>query len=101
MSPLLLMGTRWAAKAAGTELVRKWFSKGKEKRAMVDMKAWWQSRAVWGGLVAALAGIGGLFGLNLDEVSQGMVIDAVVQLATVVGALLAVIGRVRATKKIG
>jgi len=95
------MGLRWAAKATGTALVKKWFSKGKEERVMSGNKAWWQSRAVWGGLVAALAGIGGLFGMNLDEVSQGMVVDVAVQMATVAGALFAVIGRVRATKKIG
>jgi len=97
----LIIGIQWAARLIGTELVKKWFSKGREKRAMSGSKGWWQSRAVWGGLVAALAGIGGLFGLNLDEVTQGMAVDAAVQLATVVGALLAVIGRVRATKKIG
>ncbi|MFQ5510091.1 MAG: hypothetical protein ACE5FN_12275 [Leptospirillia bacterium] len=101
MSPLVLAGLRWAAKATGTALVKRWFSKGKEKRAMNGTKAWWQSRAVWGGLVAALAGIGGLFGLNLDEVSQGMIVDVAVQMATVAGALVAVIGRVRATTKIG
>ncbi len=101
MTPLLLMGLQWVAKATGTVLVKKWFSKGKKERAMSGNKAWWQSRAVWGGLVAAVAGIGGLFGLNLDEASQGMVVDVAVQMATVVGALIAVIGRVRATKKIG
>ena len=68
---------------------------------MNGTKAWWQSRAVWGGLVAALAGIGGLFGLNLDETSQGMIVDVAVQMATVAGALIAVIGRVRASKRIG
>jgi len=97
----LILGIQWAAKMIGTELVRKWFSKGREKRVMAGTKAWWQSRAVWGGLVAAIAGIGGLFGLNLNEVSQGMIVDVVVQMATVAGALIAVIGRVRATTKIG
>ena len=97
----LIIGIQWVAKVIGPALIRKWFSKGREERIMAGTKAWWQSRAVWGGLVAALAGIGGLFGLNLDEVTQGMAVDAAVQLATVVGALMAVIGRVRATKKIG
>jgi len=67
MSPLAIVLLRMA----GADLIGKWFSKGKEERAMTGTKAWWKSRAVWGGLVSAIAGIGGLFGFSLDEATQG------------------------------
>jgi len=60
-------------------------------------KPWWQSRAVWGGIVAAAAGIASLFGVDID---QAKATEIAVSLAPLIGGALAVYGRVRASKPI-
>lgn len=60
-----------------------------------DTKAWWQSRAVIGGLVAVIAGV---FGLADTETKQ--LADLVDNGFALVGGLLAIYGRVQATKAI-
>jgi hypothetical protein len=60
-------------------------------------KPWWQSRSIWGVLIVigaqglALAGI---------EVDQTAALEAAMGLVTILGALLAWVGRVRATRPI-
>lgn len=56
-------------------------------------KLWYQSRAVIGGLVAALAGIAALFGVDID---QPVLTDLFLSLGSLIGGALAVWGRVRA-----
>jgi hypothetical protein len=60
-----------------------------------DTKAWWQSRAVVGGIVAVFAGV---FGLADNETKQ--LTDLIDNELAFVGGLLAIYGRVRATKTI-
>ncbi len=66
-------------------------------------KAWWASRGVWGGVVAAFAGVAGLFGITLDAAAQAHVVDAILATCSALSALggvLAIIGRLRAQKTI-
>lgn len=63
--------------------------------------SWWQSKGVIGSVIAVLAGIGGLFGLNLDASLQDQLAQMVASFATLIGGALAWYGRVVATKKIG
>ena|GEM_PF-324095 len=101
MSPLFLMGLRWAANAVGTRLVHKWFSSKKE-RTMNGTKAWWQSRGVLGPMVATVAfGVKMVFGVEIGEAEQAALIDGVLNLAVFVGTLLGAWGRIRAAKRIG
>lgn len=60
-------------------------------------KPWWQSRGVLGGLVAAAAGLGAVFGLEID---QAETLEIAMAASAAVGGLMAVYGRVRATKPI-
>lgn len=60
-------------------------------------KPWWQSRAVWGGLVAAFAGVGAVFGL---EVNEAEALEVAMAASAAFGGLLAVYGRVKATRPI-
>ena len=65
---------------------------------MEDNKSWWQSKSVWGGIVAVLASIASVVGVSLDAGTQELVATALVGVA---GAAAAIIGRVKATKPIG
>ena len=74
---------------------------------MDTTKRWWESSAIWGGVASAIAGAAGLLGYTVSaEDAQALASSAsqVVQLVTSVGALgggvLAIIGRIRASKVI-
>jgi len=59
------------------------------------------SKTVWGGVVALLAGIAAIFGYSFSEVDQTTLTEAIVGIASAIGGLLAIYGRVMATKEIG
>lgn len=63
-------------------------------------KSWWQSRTVWGGLVAAGAGIAGVFDISLPPEEQDQIVDLVLALTSALGGLVAVVGRIKAERKI-
>ena len=69
-------------------------------------KPWWASRGVWGGIVAALAGIAGaVWGVTLTAEEQAHLVDLIVPavsaVSAVVGGVTAIIGRIKANKTIG
>ena len=66
----------------------------------MDTKAWWQSKTVWGGIVALLAGAGGMFGLSIGIEDQNALTNHAVEIASAIGGLIAIYGRVTAKKEI-
>lgn len=68
---------------------------------MEDIKGAFASRAVWGGIVAVLAGIAGIFGYTIDPALQGEIATQALGIAAAVGGVIAIWGRLKATKKIG
>lgn len=66
-----------------------------------ENKKWYLSKGVWGGLVAALAGLAGLFGYAISADDQAVLADAIPSAISAVGGLLAVLGRIKASTKIG
>lgn len=62
----------------------------------VDVKPWWQSRAVVGALVAIGAGLVG----GVDAATQAEVTNVVLNTAAVGGAVVAIVGRVKAKKRL-
>lgn len=73
---------------------------------MESGKAWWQSRGVWGGLVAAGAGLAGaVWGVSLSAEEQAHLVDLIVpvvsSVSAVAGGVIAVVGRMRAKRRIG
>ena len=64
-------------------------------------KPWWQSKTVWGGLVTLLAVILGAFGYDLGTEDQKQLVEILSQIAASVGAVIAIYGRLTATKRIG
>lgn len=67
---------------------------------MEETKKWWQSSAVWGGLVAVLAGIFGIFGYTLGADDQGAITAILASVAGSIGGAIAVYKRIKATKAI-
>lgn len=63
-------------------------------------KQWWQSKTVWGGVIAISAGIAGLFGVHLSIADQASLTESLVSVSSAVGGLIAVYGRYTATKQI-
>ena len=61
---------------------------------------WWQSRSVWGSVVAFVALVVSFFGLTVAPEDQEMLVGGIVAVVGAVGAAIGVWGRVRATKRI-
>lgn len=68
---------------------------------MLDFKCWYESRAMWGGLVAVGSGVTAAYGYQLDPSDAKTLIDLLTAITASVGGLLALWGRFQATTKIG
>lgn len=69
---------------------------------MNGTKYWWESRAVWGGVIAIAAPVLNATGrLTVTPADAQQVVDVLTAIAAGVGGLLAVWGRVSATSRIG
>lgn len=73
---------------------------------MIDDKAWYMSKGVWGGVIAFLGVIATrFFGIQINADDQIIITNYLVtgigQGAAMIGGLLAIWGRIKATKKIG
>jgi len=66
----------------------------------MDNKAWYTSKAVWGGLIAIGAAVAGGFGVVIDTDTQGQMADLIVVGVGAIGGLLAIYGRIKAEKPI-
>ena len=66
----------------------------------MDEKLWYQSKAVWGGLIAVGAAVASGFGVVVDSGTQGQIADLIIAGVGVIGGLLAIYGRVKAGKTI-
>lgn len=68
---------------------------------MNEIKTWYQSKTVWGALIAVAASILQVAGLELGPASQAELADIAVAIAGAVGALVALYGRIVANATIG
>lgn len=67
---------------------------------MDDVKRWYQSKTIWGGLVALIAALAGLVGIELDAATGSALTVALSQAAAAIGAIVAIVGRLEAVKPI-
>ncbi len=67
---------------------------------MDGTKTWWQSKTVWGGLVAVAAALTKASGAEISLADQSAITDALVNLMGAVGGLLAIYGRLAARTSI-
>ncbi|WP_256689445.1 hypothetical protein [Aeromonas veronii] len=80
----------------------RYFTPKRRKSIMPDSllpqaKSAFKSRTVIGGVIAVGAGIAGLFGVPVDAGTQASLASTLVDLASAVGGLLAIWGRIKAT----
>lgn len=68
---------------------------------MLEMKPWYQSKTVWGALIAIAAPLVGRAGLDVGGAEQAEIAEALTTLAGTLGGLLALYGRLTATKGVG
>lgn len=63
-------------------------------------KEWYRSKTIWGASVALAGAIAGLFGVETSVEANEALVAALTNLATAVGALLAIFGRFQASEPI-
>ena len=68
---------------------------------MEGWKSIFASRTFWGAIIALAGGLGGLFGYQFAPEDQANLIETVSGIATLIGGVVAIWGRVKATKAIG
>ena len=75
-------------------------SKLEKDEAMDDLKNWYMSKTVWGGVVAILASCSHLLGVEITTDDQGGLADGLTALAAAAGGLVAIWGRISARKRL-
>lgn len=67
---------------------------------MVEEKNWYQSKTIWGALIAVAASFVSALGISIDATAQSDLAEAILQLITALGAMTAIYGRLSATELI-
>lgn len=67
---------------------------------MNETKSVWASKTVWGGIVAFVASIAGIWGYAIAPEEQAVIVDAACSVAAGMGAAVAILGRVTASKRV-
>lgn len=67
---------------------------------MVEEKNWYQSKTIWGALIAVAASFVSAIGISIDATAQSDLAEAILQLITALGAMTAIYGRLSATELI-
>lgn len=68
---------------------------------MDESKSWYASKAVWGGVVALLSGLAGVFGYAVSPDDQTQLASILAAVGATVGGAAAIFGRIKASKSIG
>lgn len=67
----------------------------------LDFKCWYQSRTLWGALIAIGSGIAALYGYHITPQDQQTLIELLSALTSILGGLIAFVSRILATHQIG
>ena len=65
---------------------------------MVEEKQWYQSKTIWGSILAVGASLMGTMGVSIDSSVQSDMADSIIQMIGAVGAMTAIYGRLSATE---
>lgn len=68
---------------------------------MEGFKGFFESKTVWGGIVAPASAGAGALHYSVSAADAANVVELLTSIATGIGSLIAIYGRVVATKKIG
>lgn len=68
---------------------------------MIETKSWYQSKSALGAIVAVVAMVAGFIGYQVTPEAQAQIVNMVFDAVALVGAVVALFGRITATKRIG
>lgn len=68
---------------------------------MEESKSIFASKTFWGSVIAGLSGLAGIFGVDVSGAEQEALINGIAGIGVVVGTIAAIVGRMKAGKKIG
>ena len=68
---------------------------------MIETKHWYQSKSAIGAIVAVVAMVAGFVGYQVSPEAQAHIVNMVFDGVALVGAVVALFGRITATKRIG
>ncbi|WP_375455987.1 hypothetical protein [uncultured Methylobacterium sp.] len=68
---------------------------------LTDTKSIFASKGVWGGAIAVLAALAGLFGYAISPEQQAQIVETAALVASGIGGLVSLWGRIAATRRIG
>lgn len=68
---------------------------------MNDVKGFFESKAIWGGVIAFAAGVAGLLGYSVSDADAEQIVAYITGGASVAGGIYAIYGRIKASKRIG
>lgn len=68
---------------------------------MNDTKPWYLSRTIWASLVTIATASAGLLGVSADGIDGPALTDNILQAVTAVAGIVAILGRLSATNRIG
>lgn len=68
---------------------------------MIETKSWYQSKSALGAIVAVVAMVAGFIGYQVTPEAQAQIVGMVFDAVALVGAVVALFGRITATKRIG
>ena len=87
------------------EAMKLWKKTNKAKEAIMQTEGWWRSISIWGSIIGAVAFVLQILGItSISAEEQQALAQQIANIATsvgiVIGLIMAIIGRVRATKRI-
>jgi anti-sigma-K factor RskA len=66
-----------------------------------DSKVWWQSKGMWGGIVAIVASVIAIvLHRTISDAQQAQIVDLIFSVVTALSGVLAVYGRASATQEV-
>lgn len=66
-----------------------------------ESKSIFASTTFWGAAVSGLSAVAGIFGVEVAQAEQAAIVQGIAAIGVAVGTIAAIVGRVRASKRIG
>lgn len=67
---------------------------------MYDVKSIFASKTIWGGIIALVASAAAIWGYSVTPADQAQIVELITGIGGAIGSVLAIYGRIVATKKI-